>query len=172
MIIGLIPNLLAPLFALQKERKKKIKIKKKEKRKIENKKEKGKKKKGSFWCYGLSRGPRSVSLPKGLALAASPRGFVGTREGLARGLAAAVAMVMEEQAETAQTCHRLPGRYLGQMPRRLDLCHWLLPGSSAALPAVWRWLGTGGYLVQAAVQKLPPFEGGGMFVLLSLTWLC
>lgn len=49
MIIGLIPNLLAPLFVLQK--------KKKKKRKRENKKEEGKKKKGNFWCYGLSRGP-------------------------------------------------------------------------------------------------------------------
>lgn len=169
MIIALIPNLLAPLFVLQKEKKKG----KKKKRK--NKKERGKKKKGNFWCCGLSRGPRSVSLPKGLALVASPRGFVGTREGLARGLAAAVAMVMEERAETAQKCHCLAGRHLGQMCGRLDLCHWLLPGSShspsAALPAVRWWLGRGGYLVHAAVQKLPSFEGGGMFVLLSLTRL-
>lgn len=106
-------------------------------------------------------------MPKGLALVACPRGFVG-------GLAAAVAMVMEERAETAQKCHSLAGRYLGQ---RRVIRSLSLPaarsshGSSAALPALWGWLGTGGYLVQAAVQNLPPFEGGRMFVLLSLTWL-
>lgn len=71
MIIGQIPNLLAPLFVLQKEREKK----KKRKRKRENKKEKGKKKRGvsgAMDCPGVpevspcQRGWLPQHLPEGL----------------------------------------------------------------------------------------------------------
>lgn len=89
------------------------------------------------------------------------------------GLAAAVAMVTEERAETAQKCHCLPGRYWGKRAiRSVSLpAARLLTQLLCCSPSRLGWLGRGGYLVQAAVQKLPAFEGGGMFVLLSLTWL-
>lgn len=109
MIIGLIPNLLAPLFVLQKKKKKR-----KRKRKRENKKEEGRKKKGNFWCYGLSRGPQSVSLPKGLALVASPRGFGGTLQGLASGLVAVVAMVMEGESRRCRNVTDWQGNIWGK----------------------------------------------------------
>lgn len=107
MIIGLIPNLLAPLFVLQKRREKK------------KKKEEGKKKKANFWCYGLSRGPRSASLPKGLDLTASPRGFAGTLEGLASGLVAAVVMVTEGESRDSTEMSPLGRRTFGANARAI-----------------------------------------------------
>lgn len=62
MIIGLIPNLLAPLFVLQEKKRKR--------------KKKGKKKRGILGAACAAWGLRSVSVPKGLALEASPQGFV------------------------------------------------------------------------------------------------
>lgn len=109
MIIGLIPNLLAPLFVLQKRRREKIK----------KEKEEGKKKKGNFWCYGLSRGPRSASLPKGLELTASPRGLAGTLEGLASGLVAAVVMVMEGESRDSTEMSLLGRRTFGANARAI-----------------------------------------------------
>lgn len=81
MIIGLIPNLLAPLFVLQEKKKKK--------------KEKGKEEKGDFRCCVRSLGSPKRLRAKGAGSGGiSPR-VCGTLQGIARPLAAAVAMVME-----------------------------------------------------------------------------
>lgn len=89
MIIGLIPNLLAPLFVLQNE-------KKRRKKKGEKKKKgEGKEAKGGFLVLWIVPGSPKCLPAKGAGSRSISRGFAGTREGLGRGLAAAVAMVMD-----------------------------------------------------------------------------
>lgn len=120
-------------------------------------------KKENFWYFGLSWGPQRVSLPKRLAFVASLRGFGDTLEGLALGLVASVAMVIERESQDSVEMS-LPGRETFEASAlRLDLCHQVLPGSLCcffAVPeAIWWWLGRAGYLVHTSVQKLLAFEG-------------